>query len=542
MRKEIIGVLALSVLFIIVTLTGPVQKGVYSDELAHIPAGYSYWETGDFRLNPEHPPLVKLLAGIPLLALQPTLPLEHQSWNASAQWEFGKKFLFESGQDADRILFFSRIPMVLVGLLGGIFVYLWAKELYGKKAGLFAMFLFVFEPTILAHTGIVQTDIGLMTFTFITAYFFWKFLGTNKTQHAILTGIFFGLTLATKYSGLHLFGMLPVLLAIKFFKEKKADAKQIFWLLGIFAIGIVVLTATYGFSEFPKYIEGFQKVRGEFLQEGRVSYLMGDYSEQGWWYYFIFAMIIKTPIAVLALFSMTIFFKIRKKELSTAELFLLVAFAFVHIAMMTNKVNIGVRHVLTAYPFMFVFASSIINEKKLRHIICALSLWLIVASLWIYPDYLAYFNEFVGGPSNGYKYLIDSNIDWGQDLKGLKQWTEEHKTKEIYLSYFGNDDPKYRGVAYKKPKCYPTKGITAASANVVAGFTEVQSACSKWMRELEPIDNIGHSILIYEVKDEGNKEENKQEFCDEACTVFCRQKGMQFESSEVEKKCKCYCK
>src|SRR5437764_1065183 len=125
------------------------QLSATSDEPLHLVAGYSYWETRDFRLNPEHPPLAKLVASIPLLFIAPALDTASEDWRNAAQSKLGFSLLY--GNNADRLLFWARLPMVAIGTLGGLVTFLWARDLFGPMAGAFAAALYCFCPNLIAH-------------------------------------------------------------------------------------------------------------------------------------------------------------------------------------------------------------------------------------------------------------------------------------------------------------------------------------------------------------------------------------------------------
>lgn len=206
-------------LFFVVSLSVSWQESATFDEKAHIPAAYSYVRYLDMRLNPEHPPLLKDLAGLPLLAFNLTFPLQDKTWTQgiNEQWVLGEKFLFESGNDADTILFWSRLPITLIALVLGLFIYLWTKELAGTVAGLFALVLFVCDPNILGHSHYVTTDIGIAAFVFIATYFFVKFLKKPTDKHILAAGIALGLAQLAKFSAVllfPLFGLAAILYAL----------------------------------------------------------------------------------------------------------------------------------------------------------------------------------------------------------------------------------------------------------------------------------------------------------------------------------------
>ena len=210
--------------FFVLNLVVSSQESTTMDEQAHIPASYSYVKYGDMRLNPEHPPLLKDLAGLILLPFQFPFPDNDPAWQTgiNEQWSLGRKFVncedpSNVCNNADTITFWSRIPIVLVAALLGIFIFIWAKELAGRVAGLFAAALYFFDPNIIAHSHYVTTDIGIAAFIFFSFYFFVKFLERPTWKNVVLAGTFLGLAQLTKFSAVLLFpifGMFTVLYAL----------------------------------------------------------------------------------------------------------------------------------------------------------------------------------------------------------------------------------------------------------------------------------------------------------------------------------------
>lgn len=270
---------------------------------------------------------------------------------------------------------------------------------------------------------------------------------------------------------------------------------------------------------------------------------------QGWWYYYIAAFLIKTPIPTLIfiLSSLVFFNRIRDKEMVN-ELFILVPIIILLVFSFFNHINIGVRHILPIYPFIFVFVSKIINLKVKKQgiftiSIILLSLWYVTGSLMIYPHYLAYFNEAVGGPNNGHKYLLDSNIDWGQDLKGLKIYLDEKGIKNVTLGYWGKDSPERIGISYKPVNCYPEPGLIAVSVNTLYGLQEQRSYCLEWLRSYKPIDKIGYSIFIYNITEDIDAELERAKFCKKGCMTGCAEINAEYGRSYFANgSCQCECK
>jgi predicted membrane-bound dolichyl-phosphate-mannose-protein mannosyltransferase len=215
----------------ILSLVVSSQESMIFDEKAHIPAAYSYVRYGDMRLNPEHPPLLKDLAGLPLLFLQPVFPLASKEWQSGVneQWAVGDMFVNCTKpdiacNDADTILFWSRIPITLIAVVLGIFLFIWTKELAGTLAGLFAVTLYAFDPNIIGHNHYVTTDIGIAAFLFFAFYFFIHFLKNPSFKNVLVAGIFLGLAELAKFSAVllfPLFGLFAILYGLS--KEKPID-------------------------------------------------------------------------------------------------------------------------------------------------------------------------------------------------------------------------------------------------------------------------------------------------------------------------------
>jgi hypothetical protein len=205
--------LILAIFFVASLSVSAIESNTF-DEKAHIPAAYSYVRYGDMRLNPEHPPLLKDLAGLPLLFLRPAFPIADPLWTdgINEQWKLGEKFLFESGNDPDVIAFWSRLPVILTALLLGAFIYAWTKELAGTLAGLFALLLYAADPNVLAHSHYVTTDIGIATFVFIASYCFVRFLKRPAPGRVLLAGLTLGLAQVAKFSAVLLFPLFGVVL------------------------------------------------------------------------------------------------------------------------------------------------------------------------------------------------------------------------------------------------------------------------------------------------------------------------------------------
>jgi len=210
---------------------------------------------------------------------------------------------------------------------------------------------------------------------------------------------------------------------------------------------------------------------------------------------------------------------------------------------MKNRINIGVRHILPIYPLLCIYVSKLVTFDKKKWIKLAVGLLIafyVIESVLIFPNYLAFFNVAVGGPENAFHYLSDSNIDWGQDLKGLKVWMDENNIDTIKLTYFGMDSKKYRGIDWEEVKCGPSTGLLAVSVTRLIGLTEKAGICLHWLRSQQPIAHIGHSILIYDIS-KADILGKKDSYCGLICKDKCAKEGQRYVGSAYNQTCKCKC-
>jgi dolichyl-phosphate-mannose-protein mannosyltransferase len=573
----------LLVIFILISVSSFVQKSPTSDEPLHLFAGYSYLKWHDFRTNPEHPPLAKMWAALPLLAMNIKDPRQgrpHWDWIA-AEEGIGATLYVERDMfvenDQDRLFFFAKLQMIALASVLGFFVYLWGKDLFGLEAGLAALFLFILDPNILAHSQIVHTDVPFAMFAFIATYFFCRYIERANWLNMLFFCLFSGLAAVTKYSYPALLVIWLVLGALRVFQpEPQIDAfaapriiasrrgKTLLTGGAILAAGFVSYFFTWAIYDFrfnaiPDgsahfYMdwmispESFFRPLVLFATDHhlfpeawiygqlyvlsnlqRMAYLFGEASPEGFWSYFPVAFVVKTPLPTLILLAIGCWM-IRRRvygfRTGSRVRFVLIPALFYFAFAVVARINIGVRHILFIYPFLFVFAGAVAaniwRSKAVykRAGLILLAFWYVGGCAWIYPHYLAYFNEAIGGPKNGYKVLIDSNIDWGQDLPGLKKWMEANGVKRIRLFYAGTSDPEYyaidaeyfpgsRNVSTAPETSSPeTTVYTAVSVQYLFGpqlpFDEAerkQLEHVKLLRFKKPVATIGYSIFIF--KDDG---------------------------------------
>jgi len=478
-KKANLAAAILLILMFLLAIFSLRDDSATSDELAHIPAGYSYLTQKDYRLNPEHPPLVKDLAATPLLFLNLNFPKDSPFWQNSEQWQFGREFLYWAGNNPDQILFWARLPMVLLLIFLGWFLFHWAKELAGNKVALLVLTFFSFSPTFLAHGRLVTTDLAAALGVVLATYFWLKFLKNPSKKNIIFSGLIFGLALLFKFSLLILipfFGLITIIYA--WFKTR--NPRPVFEYIGqailVGIISILVIWLIYQF-QIASYFSG-----ASIAMERATSpswwptYFLGQISQSGFWNYFPIVYFLKVPLAfhILTLIALlAIFGEMRKKSIQIKEWILnhfpefsMLIFLLVYwIVALKSPLNIGIRHLLPTLPFTYILVSlgiknfleriKMVKFKKVAlSLVLLLLAWYLISSFSSFPYHLSYFNELADGPRNGYQYLVDSNLDWGQDLKRLAKWVEKQEIEKIYVDYFGGGDLKY----YLKERAIPWYG------------------------------------------------------------------------------------
>lgn len=480
------------------------QSAAY-DEGCHALAGYSYWTRADFGVNPEHPPAVKLWATLPLLGMSLKYP-SHSTYPffKVACFEGGRDFIYANVADADTILFRARMFAATLTLLTALLTFAVASEMFGSAAGLIALLLFVFEPSLLAHGSFITTDMGMTLFLLATVYAFYRYVKKPTLVRLLLLSVAAGLALASKFSAVLVLPVLPLLALAEVARNDRqsklaegARAKRAWRLAGallvVAVISFAVLWAFYGFRfaarpngktltpPLDRYVGQMQQPRTEKLMLGiarhrllpeayvygladvfitpryMTSYIFGKLYRHGQWFYFPGAMLIKLTLGFLLLLAVVpVAIATRRGPRWREFLYLVVPPAIFLAAAMRSNFNIGVRHILPIYPFLIILVACAAwglasSRRAWFYAVSLLVLFHVASSARAFPNYLPYSNEIWGGPSRTYKVLTDSNVDWGQQLKQTKAYLDAHGIKDCWFDYFGQmvSDPVYYGIPCK---------------------------------------------------------------------------------------------
>lgn len=520
-------------------ITSMVVQSATVDEQAHFLRGYLYLKLGTPIFKIGHPILADVLSGLPLLLTNLTIPADQAAFQANDWGNYSDAFVWRPGNNVDAIFFLSRLAVVALGMLFAAVAFRWARQLWGTTAGLVALALFVFDPTIVAHSQLVTHDIPVSFFFFAATYCLWRYLETNRAQNLILTGIVFGLAQGSKFSAALLVPVFVIVVILWSWRgpswqdRLRSTRNRAVGLLAIFGIGGLALWALYRFSFHPLPGSSFPVPAPAYFEDmlwevkyfGREHYffLCGEYSTTGWWYYFPLAFVLKTPLPAMLLIG-TALVSWRHTNGRRLMALMLPVVAYM-LSTLVSPLYIGYRYFIPALPYLYVLVGHLapLARRSWRFALVGALVWSGVIALRIHPDSLAYFNEIAGGPDNGWRCLVDSNIDWGQSLPALRDIVTHYKLGRIKLSYFGSGHPSYYGLDYEP---LPTADLTPEQGNPLArtfypydpspgiyaiSATNLQGVALgpdkwdmySWFRNKRPFAKAGYSIFLYRVDPTG---------------------------------------
>jgi len=392
------------------------------------------------------------------------------------------------------------VAMILLAAVGAAVTFMWARDLFGGGAGIFAVTLYAFCPNLLGHGMLVTTDVPLAVFTVLTLYLFWKRGKNPSWQSDIFTGLACGAAMASKFSG----AALPIILIA--FCLIRRQIKSLF-IMG--TASLFVIEAAYLFSASPLlYFRNMSFINANHLSN-YAFYLLGEFKPGGWWYYFPVAFAFKATLPTLVFIVLAAVGATRGFFDRWGEMILLASIALYVVVITMGAGQIGVRYVLPIFPLFFIWASRIVPDllsaRSGTAVLAALLAWHAWSGISAFPNYIPYLNEMAGGPTRGIALLDDSNIDWGQGLKQAADYVRSRQVKDFTILAFDPFDgpgTEYYGlpknlhgadVFQRLVLNRPTPGIYIISAHYVTRMTQVNPA---W-KIYKPIDRIGESLWVY---------------------------------------------
>ena len=517
-----------------------------NDEPGHLTAGYVYLTTGVYKMDITHPPLARILAALPLLSL-PLKPIP-----AARAWLEFRNMIWANRVSAETIMLRARSVFIALTVCLGLWLAWWTRRRFGSAVALLALAFFSFDPNLIAHGHYVTTDLIAALGIFLACTVWADFLEKPRWKSLALAAAALGIALVSKYSSLYLLFVLPLLYAIAwrlnrtcpFFTWRGAVATFLVMTAGS-CVAIGLAYAPDGMSPMPapqakpsahtnlgvKILTAIDSHTGLFSigyfrglnelakhdADGNLSYLLGHFSVRGWWEYFPLAFLVKTPTGILlacaiALLSLATTWRRRPPPPILLSLSLTLPPLIYFALAMRSSIDLGVRHILPIYPFLYVLLAFVLVEytpfllkKSWRQTIAALVLLVAAESLSTYPHYLAFFNWASGGPANGSRYLLDSNIDWGQDAKNLATFVNQHRIAPLCTALYGPTPASYYVVSRNLNRTGSPEGIenvpcvVAVSVNFLRGLY-IPAVVYAPLRRHQPIAEIGHSIIVYDLR------------------------------------------
>jgi len=550
------------------------------DDGPHLSAGLSHWYLGRFDLYAVNPPFVRAVATIPVLGLKPKLDWAHYENRTAARAEFAvfRDFVRANGISTIQIIALARVMSFLLMLPGLWILYCWLANWQYSPMAVIGVSLWCLSPSMLAFQSLITPDAAATSLGVVVLYRFRRWMEIRNTWNALLVGMAASVAILCKTTWLVI---LPPAFALVFIIWRVACiswpvASDLRSLLVGLLLGMCVVNVAYGFertglkvSDFTFHSQMMIKVSGQSISDdtsflrsslrglrvplpgafiegvdlqrydfdrGYRSYLMGEWKHGGWWYYYLVGFLVKEPIGFQLMLYASILHGLwnckRWSRDSIREWSLIVTPPLLIFGLVSSQTgfNHHMRYVLPAYPFLFIIAARTVTlGKSWKWFSYGCLTWQAAAVLWFAPHWMSYFNEVAGGPKNGHKWLVNSNIDWGQDILMLKWWQDKHpEAAPLNAAMFTGFDPKDIGLKFKLPAPFvkgqpevvtkdglrgPQPGWYAVSVCMLKGlYFSVPEGDGEWSSSTEnftyflnnftPVEMIGYSIYIYHITEE----------------------------------------
>jgi dolichyl-phosphate-mannose-protein mannosyltransferase len=483
------------------------HESTTSDEIAHVTGGYTYWKFGDYRLQPENGNLPQRWVAIPAVIAGARFPdLDQPYWRKSDVWVMGHEFFYETGEDHFPRLMWARAMTGLFSVALGALVFCWSRRLFGTPGAFVSLGFFTFSPTFLAHGGYATSDVCIALFMLASIGAWWRHLRNPGVGPFLLSAVVFGLACVAKFSAVFLLPMMALCALVHVLSQRGEVLRVLRSAAGHAVVAYAIIWAFYGFrysafnpalpaadqfivswsvmyantgaaGRMIHFLANLRALPEAFLygaayvyytSQSRGAFLNNEYSITGWRTFFIWAFALKTTLPFILASALGIWLAIRARiraATSPGGRFsgllpltpLLVLFVVYWLISIQSHLNIGHRHLAPIYPVLFILSGALGTwlSRPLGWgalVVAGLLAWHVGESLRVAPHYLAYFNELAGGPAGGSEHLVDSSLDWGQDLPGLKAWLDANRLpgEDAYLAYAGTGEPRYYRMGVKR--------------------------------------------------------------------------------------------
>ncbi|ALV31618.1 phospholipid carrier-dependent glycosyltransferase [Streptomyces sp. CdTB01] len=508
-------------------VTAAVQQTPTIDEPIYVATAADYLREHRVRLNPEHPPLGKLVVAVGVAVADPHVDTAYRG----DQSAFARHLLYESGNDPWRLMFWARLPMIVLTLLFGLVVFAFAREMAGAAAGAVALALYALSPDVIAHGSLATLDVPAAGFVLTSAWLLWR-ARRRPRLYVPLGGLALGAGLATKMSVLPVVPVLMALAAWSAWGTVSGDRRRAFGRAAAGAAvvalaGLAVVWLSYlavdprlRWSAAGQQVPAVHGLKGlllrlmpfppSYLDGMRIQFGLERYPWQGFlfghlytgsrWYYLPAALLVKTPLGMLALWAAGAAAVVAVRRLRPAAPYVLVPPAVLLASAMTGSRDFGTRYAVFVPMFLAVAAGCALAVRRRWATLAtgALVLFVAVSSLRTFPYYLPYSNEAFGGPDKTYLRLHDSNVDWGQDLGRLAdRLRERYRGEKVWLVYKGSGVPSYYGIDAADPREVAPRQVHGLLVVSDSAVDKARGRLRTLIDSSRPVDEVGHSITIY---------------------------------------------
>ncbi|MER5449752.1 phospholipid carrier-dependent glycosyltransferase [Streptomyces sp. NPDC002766] len=508
-------------------VTTAVQQTPTIDEPIYVATAADYLHEHRVRLNPEHPPLGKLIVAAGVAVADPHVDTAHRG----DQTQYARHLLYESGNDPWRLMFWARLPMIVLTLLFGLVVFAFARELAGAAAGSVALALYALSPDVIAHGSLATLDVPAAGFVLTSAWLLWR-ARRRPRLYVPLGGLALGAGLATKMSVLPAVPVLMLLAAWSLWGARSGDRRRALGraaagAAGVAVAGVAVVWLSYlvvdprlRWSAAGQRVPAVHGLKGllvsllpfpeSYLDGMRIQFGLERYPWQGFlfghlytgsrWYYLPAALLVKTPLGMLVLWAAGAAAVVAVRRLRPAAPYVLIPPAVLLASAMTGSRDFGTRYAVFVPMFLAVAAGCVLAVRRRWAPLAtgALVLFVAVSSLRTFPYYLPYSNEAFGGPDKTYLRLHDSNVDWGQDLGRLAdRLRERYPGEKVWLVYKGSGVPSYYGIDAADPREVATRQVHGLLVVSDSAVDKARGRLRTLIDSSRPVDEVGHSITIY---------------------------------------------
>jgi hypothetical protein len=494
------------------------------DEITMVALGARGYATGQFNLMPQHPPGAQYLYGLPVFVAGVEYPAENLATVAN-RYDYAKEFYW-SLNNPKRIALLSRGPAILMALALTLLSFRVASELGGPGAGLLAATLVAFLPDVLAHGAVAYSDVPLALAYLASVWTLDRAIRDPSASRGVLAGAAVAFALGMKFSAV-LVGPVALILIVAEATNRVAGER---WHRDLRRAAVAGLLTTYGSlvlmygGDFllSDFLSGLYFTFGHVTEgHDHPAFLLGKTSILGWRYFYPVAFLLKTPIALHALIVLLIVRLLRTpvswRSLATSPLRAIVVGAGVFgVALLASSLNIGFRYALPLLPLVCILVAigtvrlAARSQLAVRTVMAVLVTWYVVAALSFYPHYLTYTSEYIPDPDDGYRALVDSNLDWGQGRLELRSWMKDNDVSRVALSYFGSAPPAGYGIGYVPLESFfaldeplPGEEELGPPSHVVISATNLQGVYLDGdpfahYRRREPITVLAHTMFVYD--------------------------------------------